>query len=187
MPTNELQQLINAEAAIKAARCCRLDLLDPVKAELHLRHWHGLACHNEDGLQPGHFKYTQNWIPSNPSQRRVEPALASTTFRHFMSEIYSKQPPGYARAAVVYMAIVDLHLFTDGNGRIARYWANRELEWAGLMPGLFHKDRAFSIELGKSIKSVRSRGGDLSPIVTVITKAQHYALEFCAELTKPHQ
>ena len=115
MPTNELQQLINTEAAIKAARSCRLDLLDPVKAELHLRHWHGLACQNEDGLQPGHFKYTQNRIPSNPAQRRVEPALASTTFRHFMSEIYSKQPPGYARAAVVYMAIVDLHLFTNGN------------------------------------------------------------------------
>ena len=181
-PTTQLLQSINMEPAIKAARACQLDLHDPVKAELHLRHWHALACNKVPGFEPGHFKFTQNWIPDNPTVRRVEPALASATFRHFIRDIYSKLPAGYARAAVVQMAIADLHVFADGNGRVAYTWLNRELEWAGLMPGLFHKRLGLEGELRKARRAVRSSGGDLSPMVAVITSAQHYAREFCAEL-----
>lgn len=181
-PTAQLLQSINMEPAIRAARGCQLDLQDPVKAELHLRHWHALACHKVPGFEPGHFKSTQNWISDNPTVRRVEPALASATFRHFIRDIYSKLPAGYARAAVVQMAMADLHPFADGNGRVAYTWLNRELEWAGLMPGLFHKKLGLEGELRKARRAVRSSGGDLSAMVAVITRAQHYAREFCAEL-----
>ncbi len=181
-PSDELVQSINMEASIKAARPCRADMQDPVKAELHLRHWHALACYQLADFNPGHFKYTQNWIPDNPTVRRVEPALASATFSSFIRDIYSKLAPGYARAAVVQMALADLHLFEDGNGRIAFTWLNRELEWAGLMPALFNRKLGLKGELRKARREVRSRGGDLSPMVTVIISAQHYAREFCTAL-----
>ena len=155
---------------------------DPVKAELHLRHWHALACADVTGFQPGHFKYTQNWTTRSPTLKRVDPALASGTFRHFISEMYPAVPPGLPRAAVVWMAVCDLHPFADGNGRVALTWLNRELEWAGLMPALFRRDLGLKGELGDALKEARINGGDLSPLIAAITKAQHYAGEFCAAL-----
>lgn len=179
-PDGGLRQARDRAAAIASARTCHLDMTDPVKAELHLRHWHGLACRHLPGIQPGHFKYTQNWIPRNPGLHRVEPALASATFQHFISEIYSALPPGYARAAVVYLAIIDLHLFADANGRMALLWANRELEWAGLMPGLFNKRLGHPKALTQSLAAARA--GDLAPMLAAINGAQQYAREICAEL-----
>ncbi len=180
-PSIELLQSINMEAAVKAARTCQLDMLDPVRAELHLRHWHALAGNKVEGFQPGHFKYTQNWVASHPTVRRVEPALASATFRHFISDIYSTLPAGYARAAVVYMAMLDLHVFADGNARVAFAWLNRELEWAGLMPAILPDNWGLNGALGDVLSEVRA-AGDVTPLVAVITHAQRYAQEFCAEL-----
>ena len=181
-PSFALRQSINMEVAITAARACQCEMLDPVKAELHLRHWHVLACKNLAGFRPGHFKYTQNWVASHATVRRVEPALASATFRHFIGEIYSVLPTGYARAAVVYMALLDLHLFADGNARIGFAWLNRELEWAGLMPAILPHNWGLNGALGDVLKEVRATG-DLAPIVTVLKRAQKYAEQFCVELT----
>jgi Fic/DOC family len=170
------------EAAIVAARDSGEYLVDPVKAELHLRHWHALACREVAGFLPGHFKYTQNWSTRSPTLKRVEPDLTSGTFRHFITAMYPTLKPGLLRAAVVFIAVCDLHSFADGNGRVAMIWLNRELEWAGLMPALFRRDLSLKGELGDAMKAVRTNGGDLAPLVAVITRAQHYALEFCAEL-----
>ena len=178
----ELLASANMEAPIRVARTCRTEMEDPIKAELHLRHWHAMSCSGLDGFLPGHFKYTQNWIPSNPALKRVEPALASNTLRQFVSEIYSKVAPGYARAAIVLLAIADLHLFADGNGRVALTWLNRELEWAGLMPALFSFELGFRGELDLALREVEANGDDLSPLISVIQRAQRYAQDFCAEL-----
>lgn len=178
----ELQVSANMEAPVRAARGCRADMADPVKAELHLRHWHAMSCKELDGFLPGHFKYTQNWIPANPAIKRVEPALASPTLRKFISDTYGTVAPGYARAAMVLLAIADLHLFADGNGRVAFTWLNRELEWAGLMPALFPDHLGYKGELGKALEVVQSDGSDIYPIVDVICKAQAVAVSFCAEL-----
>ncbi len=180
-PSIELLQSLNMEVVTNSARACQLDMIDPVKAELHLRHWHALACRNLDGFQPGHFKYTQNWVASHPTVRRVEPALASATFRHFISTIYSELPAGYARAAVVYMALLDLHLFADGNARLAFSWLNRELEWAGLMPAILPNNWGLNGALGDVLNEVRLQG-DVSPIIAVLIRAENYARTFCAEL-----
>lgn len=179
-PEGELRQVQDREAAIEAARACQADMPDPIKAELRLRHWHALACRHVEGIQPGHFKYTQNWIPRNPTLRRVEPALASATFQRFISEIYSALAPGYARAAVVYLAIIDLHLFADANGRIATLWANRELEWASLMPGLYNKQLGIPKAMAKSLAAARA--GDLAPLLAAMNSAQLHAREVCARL-----
>ncbi len=179
---SELLESLNMEPAILAARASCGHLTDPVAAELHLRHWHILACRDVEGFLPGHFKYTQNWSTRSPTLKRVQPALASGTFRHFVADLYSTLQPGVLRAAVVYMAVCDLHLFADGNGRVALTWLNRELEWAGLMPALFNRDLGLKGELGDAMQAVRTNGGDLSPLVAVIVRAQYHALEFCAEL-----
>ena len=152
------------------------------KAELHLRHWHALACREINGFMPGHFKYTQNWAASNPTFERVNPARASGTFRHFISDFYQDIPPGLARSAVVCMAICDLHAFADGNGRIGITWLNRELEWAGLAPALFSRELGIKGKLGDARREVRNSGGDLSPLLSVIVEAQQYGLEFCSQL-----
>jgi len=180
--SGELLESLNMEPAIVAARASRDDMSNPVAAELHLRHWHALACRDVAGFLPGHFKYTQNWSARSPILKRVEPALASGTFRHFITDIYSPLRPGLLRAAVVFMAVCDLHMFADGNGRVTITWLNRELEWAGLMPALFGRDAGLKGELGGAMKEVRTNGGDLSPLVAVITRAQQYSLEFCTEL-----
>lgn len=180
--TGALLESVNMEAVIRATRATRQDIHDPIKAELHLRHWHALACREVEGFFPGHFKYTQNWSNRSPTIKRVEPVLASSTFRYFISDIYPEVEPGLIRAAVVWMAVCDLHPFADGNGRVAISWMNRELEWAGLMPALFAYELGLKKEMGVAMQRVRSGNGDLSPVLAVITRAQHYAVAFCNEL-----
>ncbi len=182
LPGEDRQKLEQWVQTITTARACRDDMLDPLKAELQLRYWHALACKDSSELQPGHFKYVVNWIPTNPNQRRVSPAQASGTFRHFIEAIYGKLEPGYGRAATVYMALVDLHLFSDGNGRIARNWLNRELEWAGLVPCLFRKGQKTSDGFKQAIFAVRGAGGDLSPLIEFIKACQREALACCEAL-----
>ena len=170
------------EAAIRAARATQHDLRDPIKAELHLRNWHALACREVPGFLPGHFKYTQNCVANSPTLRRVDQGMVSGTVRHFISDVYQDLPPGLARAAVVCMAVCDLHAFADGNGRIGITWLNRELEWAGLMPALFSRDLGIKGDLGSARRKVRDNGGDLSPLYSLIAEAQRHAREFCTEL-----
>lgn len=179
-----LLESTNMEAAVHAARAAKGDLQDPAKAELHLRHWHALACRNIPMLLPGHFKYAQNRLGGSQMLHLVDPALASGTFRHFIKEIYHDLPPGLARAAVVYMAVCDMQAFADGNSRVALTWLNRELEWAGLMPALFDGDLGIKGKLGDAMREVRKNKGDVAPIYAVIIDAQLYAREFCTELTQ---
>ena len=182
--TSALLESLNMEAVIQTARTARQDLVIPVKAELHLRHWHALACRDLAGYFPGHFKYTQNRTARNPTLKHVEPALASSTFRYLIKDLYTSLKPGLSRAAIVLIAVGHLHPFADGNGRIARNWLNRELEWAGLMPTLFPYEQGLKRELADAISIVHAGDGDLSPILTVITKAQNFAVAFCDELAR---
>ena len=179
----QLLQSVNMAPAIEAARLCELDLTDPVKAETHLRHWHALEVHEVPGFLPGHFKYTQNLTAIAPTVRRVQPAFASATFRRFVSDIYNKLAPGYPRAIMVLMALSDLHLFADGNGRTAMTWLNRELEWADLMPTIFSAQLGLLGELGQAEHAARHNGGDLSQMASVMVRGQHQAKNFCTELT----
>lgn len=182
--TGAMLESVNMEAVVQAARKTRQDLNDPIKAELHLRHWHALASREVEGFFPGHFKYTQNWTANTPTLKRVEPALASSTFRYFISDMLPGLKPGLIRAAIVWMAVCNLHPFADGNGRVALSWLNRELEWAGLMPALFPIELGLKGEFGDAMKAVRKNDSDLSPVLAVISKAQSYAVEFCNELAK---
>lgn len=183
----QLLQSVNMVPAIEAARLSELDLTDPIKAETHLRHWHALGVHNVPGFLAGHFKYTQNIILNTPTTRRVQPAFASATFRRFVSDIYSKLAPGYPRAITVLMALADLHLFGDGNGRTAMTWLNRELEWADLMPAIFSAQLGFLGELGQAERAARHNRGDVSQLASVMVRGQHEAQKFCTELLESNR
>ncbi len=58
--TRDLQESVNMEPLVSAVRAARADMNDPIKAELHLRHWHVLATSGVPGFSPGHFKITHN-------------------------------------------------------------------------------------------------------------------------------
>jgi Flp pilus assembly protein TadD len=183
-PAADVRESFNMEPAIRAARKCRDHMSDPIKAEVHLRHWHALACKEVEGFTPGHFKYTQNWSARSPTLPRVNPAMCSGTIRYLISDIYNSLQPGLLRAVVVFFGIFDPHPFADGNARIGMIWMNRELEWAGLMPALFSKDLGFKGQLGQVLMEVRNNGGRLDPLLTVINKAQQHARDFCIELAR---
>jgi tetratricopeptide (TPR) repeat protein len=180
----DVLESLNMEPAIRAARQCRAEMSDPVKAELHLRHWHALAVRGIAGFMPGHFKYTQNWAPRSPTLPRVNPGMCSGTMRYMVSHIYNRLPPGLLRATVAFLGLFDPHPFADGNARIAFIWLNRELEWAGLMPALFSKDLGLKGELGAALAQVRESDSGVAPLLAVINKAQQHAREFCIEFAR---
>jgi Flp pilus assembly protein TadD len=181
-PSGDLLESANMEHVIDAVRTARHELQDPVKAEAHVRHWHWLACQGVSGYLPGHFKYTQNQNRTDPEWfRRGAPTRVSGTLRHFISNVYGELTPGLPRAAVVLLAICDLHPLADGNGRIALAWLNRELEWAGLMPALFRRETGFRGKLNQAMWKAR-KGEGLAALYSVIAEGQHYAREFLAEL-----
>lgn len=185
-PEGELLESLNVRDAVLAARLARDTLTDPVKMELHLRHWHGLSAKGlagfSPGFSPGHLKYTQNWAAKSPTLKRVEPAFASATLQCFLRDIYPALPAGLARAAVCFLAICDLHCFADGNGRVALTWINRLLEWHGEMPLLFTRELGMRGELGEAKRIARDNGGDPSPVIAVMQSAQQFARGFCEEL-----
>ena len=180
----DVQESFNMEPAIRAARKCRAAMADPIKAEVHLRNWHALACKDVEGFTPGHFKYTQNWSARSPTLSRVDPSLCSGTIRYLISNIYNCLPSGLLRAVIVFLAIFDPHPFADGNARVGMIWMNRELEWAGLMPALFSNDLGFSGQLGEALVQIRNNGGSLAPLLAVINQAQQHAQDFCIEFAK---
>jgi len=176
------RESVNVAGAVVAARACKDSMNDPASAESNLRHWHSLCCRDLTELSGGHFKYTQNWSTKSPTLKRVEPALASATFQRYMQNFHYSAPTGLTRAAMSFMAACDLHCFGDGNGRTILTWVNRQLEWNGEMPMLFTKEMGLKGELGAAMKSVRSNGGDLKPLVEVFLGAQRFALKFREEL-----
>ncbi len=180
--SSEMRESLNMVAAIKAARSCGSAMSEPVLAEVQLRHWHALTGVDLPDYSPGHFKYTQNWAAKNPTLKRVNPHQASATLQYFISDMYSQLRPGIVRAAVSFVAVLDLHCFADGNGRVLMTWLNRQLEWNGLMPALFHRDISLKGDLGKALRIARNQGGDLKPLLSVIHRGQAFAQQFLAEL-----
>ena len=91
-----------------------------------------------------------------------------------MTRIDAALPPGAWRACLRYCAIIEIHPFRDGNGRLARYVLNRTLESAGRFPSL----RPDNDELGlaRSIQLAR-RHGDLRGIAEQAAKGAHYGAD----------
>ncbi len=181
-PEGELLESLAMEPVVRACRDASEGLHDPVKVEMHLRHWHWLATRQLSEFVPGQFKVTRNLSGADLRKRRAQPHLAAGTLRAAFGEIYRELSPGILRGLVSFLAISDVHAFADGNGRLGLVLINRELEEVGQMPALFIREMGLTGRLGAALRETRSRGGDLGPLLPVIEEAQLFARQFCEEL-----
>ena len=119
-----------------------------------------------------------------PNNSQGATSLCKRHFQALRKRYLQQLSPGYPRAITLLMALADLHLFADGNGRTAMTWLNRELEWAGLMPTIFSVQLGFKGDLGREERAARHKGGDLSQLALVLSQAQSDAKNFCTKLTQ---
>ncbi len=126
--------LVHYARAVRLSRTVPLPGQDGVDGETWVRFWHAQLCGHRPQLFPGQFKPVANLVRANPGEPRTPPLAVAGTFRAFFAEAYARATPGPVRAALVYHAVTKIHGFMDGNGRLARFLLNRELEATGLAP-----------------------------------------------------
>lgn len=136
--------------------------------EARLRFWHALLAWEHPEFFPGQVKPTPNLFVGNPLVTRTRPENVAGTFRRFFAGAYRDAPPGPWRAALVHFAINAIHGFADGNGRLARFAANRELESAGFHPIVLTDRASESVEA--ALNGVRFLA-DLEPLVEIFARA----------------
>ena len=113
-----------------------LDFADGVACEAWLRYAHAGMSGSRATYFAGQVKPVNNLLQSDPPVARPAPLDVAGTLRTVMSRIDAGLPPGGWRACLRYCAIIEIHPFRDGNGRLARYLLNRSLEGVGLFPCL---------------------------------------------------
>lgn len=122
--------------AVAQRRLPRLQALHDECPEAALRHAHWLLLAGDESvsLQPGHFKLQPNEVQVNTLVGRAAPERVVGTLRRFFGELLPTVANADARAGLLFMAIVRCHCFVDGNGRVARFLVNHEMERGGLAP-----------------------------------------------------
>jgi tetratricopeptide (TPR) repeat protein len=124
--------IIRFERAVRARQANSGDA--PEGTEAQLRYWHALITWHRPEVFPGQMKPVPTLVLTSPRLLRAAPREAAASCAEFFATQYRLLPPGFARAVFVYFAIVQIHPFYDGNGRVARFMMNAELERAGLCP-----------------------------------------------------
>ncbi|MDZ4729034.1 MAG: tetratricopeptide repeat protein [Xanthomonadales bacterium] len=107
---------------------------DRSKGEACLRYWHFRIMAGSAASLPGLFKFTRNSIGLHQT---TAPQHLIAAVRMMMNESAPCVPAGEARGSFMLAAISRTHAFVDGNGRLARFVFNGELERAGSQAMLF--------------------------------------------------
>jgi tetratricopeptide (TPR) repeat protein len=107
------------------------DALDR-QPEAWLRYWHAVLLGKHDAALPGQFKATPNMLTAKGIIKPTPPEHVIGTLRHAFQELRPTLPPGLPRALFCWVAVIRLHAFNDGNGRLARFLFNWEMEASGL-------------------------------------------------------
>ena len=105
-----------------------VDWTDPDASVRWMKDVHSMVMHGRPYALPGSFKESPNRVGTYSF---VAPSLTDGTLRRALS-LSSEVPEGFARAAYVHFAIVMVHPFADGNGRVARLAMNSEISRCGL-------------------------------------------------------
>jgi len=140
----------------------------PAAGEARLRFWHATIGLDDADYFAGQVKPIPNLVSTNPSVIRTPLDAVPGTWRKLMGEYRSRAQPGPWRAALLYFAIVDIHGFRNGNGRLARFMMNVELEAAGYHP-IVHSDRLVK-SMAAALSAVRHLD-DLEPLVDLFARA----------------
>jgi Flp pilus assembly protein TadD len=152
---------------------------DGVAWEAWLRWTHARLIGAHPAFWPGQIKPVNNLLPDNPRTRRTEPVDVPGTLRTVMTNIDAALPPGAWRACLYYLAIIEIHPFQDGNGRLGRYLLNRTLVGLGRYPALrpdnSEGDFARRMNTARDIQ-------DLRIVAEWFAEASHYAARLDATL-----
>lgn len=136
------------------------ELIDILKARHNL-----IMRHRPENL-PGEFKRQPNRAGET---RFVEPELVEGTLRQAFRIYADRLATPLARAIFMSVAIAEIHLFTDGNGRISRAMMNAELTFANqcrvIVPTGGRDDYLLALR-------AFSRQERPDPIVTVLARCQ---------------
>jgi Flp pilus assembly protein TadD len=176
--SNELSQYADAvrlrrNGIFNADLACRPD------AALRYIHW--LLLHGQDDAKycPGHFKLQPNRVKGNSAEARAEPEHVVGTIRHFFLDLMPAVEAAEVRAISIYMMLSKVHCFIDGNGRVARFLINQELESKGCSPILF-PGALNERWIGAQRKIYRTR--DIRPLIEEIHEAQSFTEGFLSDL-----
>ena len=167
-----MQDVVHFERAVRQRRA-----LPPgggTGSEAWVRYWHALITSHRPDFFPGQMKPVPNFVLLSHRVSRAAPREAAAACATFFSTQYRAVPPGLARAALVYLAVIEIHPFYDGNGRVARFLLNAELELAGLDPVVFPK--AVRDAMTGALQRVRSIG-DLAPILDAVAESAQFTTD----------
>lgn len=169
--------------AIRWRRAGGLAALQARHPEAALRYCHWLILHGLDDAKyaPGLFKLQQNRIPASMDNPFASPDCVAGTIRRCYRDLLPALTHADARAALNYMLILATHCFTDGNGRVARFLLNHELERQGLPPVLFADASAGA--WSAALRASRETR-ELGPLREQIRAARDFTRDYVASLTE---
>lgn len=145
---------------------------DGLANEAWLRWSHACLTVHHPGMRPRVFK-PMNGVPQGDLSRAgTPPSMVAGTLRAMFAEFGSRLPAGGWRATLSFLVIVQMHPFVNGNKRLARFVANRELAAAGLMPHVNVPGLNQKITVAR--ETLR-RTGDAMPIALLLASASRQA------------
>lgn len=142
---------------------------DAVALEAWLRWRHAQLVGHRPSLDPGQLKLVNNLIGTVPRIPRTPASRFPPSLRVVMDDL----APGIGiveiRTAFLYLATVDMHAFTDANGRAARLALNGWLRRLGVFPHLrpAGSDDAFITAARES--------GEVRPFLAYLAEGTRYA------------
>jgi len=148
-------------------------------AVLRYIHWVILNGLDDAKYCPGHFKLQPNKVDGILRERRADPEHVIGTVRHFYGELLPRVAAAEARAMLVYVMVIKAHCFIDGNGRVARFLMNQELQNKGSNPALIPD---FMGDQWVDALHTIFRTGDIQPFITQIQIAHTFTQQFLQDL-----
>jgi hypothetical protein len=161
-----------AYARAVAASRAALAPADGIAWEATLRWLHRRLNRAHPEFWPGQVKPVNNRLPDAPRTPRTAPVEVAGTLRTVLTRIDAAVPPGAWRACLRFVAIIEVHPFYDGNGRLARYVVNRSLEATGRFPSL--RPDNDDAALPDKLRAVREHH-DVRPLAEWLAAGSHYA------------
>jgi tetratricopeptide (TPR) repeat protein len=124
----ELNRLLRLHQAIEGRQEINKCQAKSARDEAQLRYWHYRLLQDLPEKLPGQFKVAANSLGLHQT---TPPECLHNALKYLMAELRPSVPAGWNRGIFMHAAINQVHAFIDGNGRLARFFLNLEMESAG--------------------------------------------------------